>query len=62
MTLAEVLAFYKTAHKFEKETKMSHNSIKNWERLGYIPFASQRKLEQLSNGYFKIRLEDLGST
>ena len=58
MTIDDVLNFYKTSYGLEKITKMSHANISNWKARGYIPIATQMKLERLSSGALKADLKD----
>ncbi len=60
MTVAELISYYGSGHKFELATKLSHTNLINWRRRGYIPLCSQRKIERITNGLFKVRFEDLG--
>ena len=60
MTLDELLKHYGTSYQFELATGLSHTNIENWRKRGYIPLMSQRKIERVTEGLFKVRLEDLG--
>ncbi len=46
----EVKEYYKNGYQFNKSTKMSANSLANWLRQGYVPFMSQKKIEELTEG------------
>ena len=46
----EVKKYYKTGYKFNKITKMSANTLANWIKCGYVPYAAQKVIEQLTNG------------
>ncbi len=59
MTLDEVLKYYGGGYQFKKQTKMSYSNVYNWRDRGFIPLASQGKLEQLTNGALKASVEDL---
>lgn len=50
MTPNEVKMYYKTGYNFNMKTGMSENNLKNWLTCGYIPYKSQRKLEQITAG------------
>ena len=54
----EVKKHYKTAYNFYKETGMSPANIGNWVRWGYIPIASQFKIEETTNGKLKANYGD----
>lgn len=60
MTIEELLKYYGNTYQFELATGLSHTNIDNWRRRGYIPLMSQRKIERITEGFFKVRLEDLG--
>ena len=60
MTIDDVLKYYKTSYGLQKITKMSHANINNWKVRGYIPIATQMKLERLSNGALKADLKHCG--
>lgn len=53
MTPNEVREYYGNSYAFEIKTKMSHSSLLNWIKWGYIPEGSQHKIERLSNGDLK---------
>lgn len=49
----DVLKKYGSQYQFHKETGMSHSSLGLWLKLGYVPEASQYKLERLTKGELK---------
>lgn len=49
----DVLKKYGSQYQFHKETGMSHSSLGLWLKLGYVPEASQYKLERITNGELK---------
>lgn len=53
MTPEQILERYGTYYNFYKETGMSASSLCNWMRWGYVPEASQYKLERITNGALK---------
>lgn len=57
MTIEDVLEYYGTAHKMQKTHGLSHNNINNWRSYGYIPIATQLKIERLTEGKLKASLE-----
>lgn len=59
MTIEEVLEHYGSGYQFEKKTGLSRGNVTNWKRMGFIPIATQIKIEELTNGALKARLEDL---
>ncbi len=46
----DLKSYFKTGYNFHQKTKMSENSYHNWFKWGYIPYASQKKIEKLTNG------------
>ena len=58
----DVRNLYKTCYRFRAHTKMSANSFTNWNKWGFIPFKSQKKLEKLTNGALKAVWEDRDET
>lgn len=50
MTPADVKKYFKTGYAFRKQTGMSDNTLANWIKCGYVPYKSQRKLEQITGG------------
>jgi len=49
----EVLAYYGSKYKFNKETGFAASTLGNWLKWGYIPEGSQHKLERVTHGLFK---------
>ena len=49
----DVKKYYKTGYQFHKETGMSPSTLANWIKWGFVPDASQYKLERLTKGYLK---------
>jgi len=50
MKPSDVKAIYKSYYRFHKETGMSWNSLRNWEKWGYIPIKSQYILQDKTEG------------
>lgn len=53
MKPSEVLEKYGSLYKFSKATGMSASSLFNWLKWGFVPEASQYKLERITNGELK---------
>ena len=53
MTPEDVYKFYGSQYQFHKQTGMSHSSLGLWIKLGYVPEASQYKLERITKGELK---------
>lgn len=50
MKPSDVRQYYGSSYNFRKQTKMSGTSLQNWVRWGFVPFVSQKKIEELTNG------------
>lgn len=50
MTPKDVKMHFRTGYQFKKETGMSPNTLTNWIKCGYVPFKSQKKIEQITDG------------
>jgi hypothetical protein len=53
MTPNDVLKKYGSQYNFQKETGMSHTSLGNWIKWGFVPEQSQYKLERITDGELK---------
>ena len=53
MTPQEVRKYFKTGYRLTQKTGMSDNNLNNWDKLGYVPFKSQKKIEELTQGELK---------
>jgi hypothetical protein len=53
MTPTDVLKYYGSQYRFAKSTGMASASLCNWLKWGYIPEASQYKIERLTKGELK---------
>ena len=60
MSPEDVRKYYKTYYNFSQETGMSHGSLMNWVKNGYVPIASQVKLFKLTKGKLKLDFIDEG--
>lgn len=49
----EILAYYGSKYKFNKETGFSANTLGNWLKWGFVPEESQYRLERVTKGLFK---------
>ena len=59
MTINDLKKMYENGNKFELATGMPHGTYHNWMRYGYIPIASQLKLEKITNGKLKANLSHI---
>jgi phage terminase large subunit len=55
----DVLKYYGSRYNFRKMTGMSHSSLANWISWGYVPEASQYKLERLTRGELKTQWSEV---
>ena len=53
MTIEQVIEYYGSGYKFNKATGISYNTLRNWRSYGFIPIASQIRLEKMTNGALK---------
>lgn len=49
----DVKEYFGSGYRFNKVTGMSHGSLNNWIKWGFIPEESQYKLERLTKGGLK---------
>lgn len=54
----EVKKYFKTQYNFRKVTGMSAATLGNWLKWGYVPEASQLKLERITNGDLKAEWKE----
>jgi hypothetical protein len=57
MKLDEVKKYFNTGYNLNKLTGMSHVSMLNWQKLGYVPIVSQMKIQSITHGELKADLE-----
>lgn len=58
MTIDEVKRFYGSSYRFSMITGMAHTNLMNWTKKGYIPYLTQKRLEELTNGILKADWKD----
>lgn len=49
----DVKKYYGSQYNFRKETGMSTSTLANWLKWGFVPEASQYKLERITKGKLK---------
>lgn len=49
----DVKDYYKSQYNFEKITGMSHSTLGNWLKWGFVPEDAQYKIERLTKGQLK---------
>jgi hypothetical protein len=54
MTLDDLIKECGTRYQIAKKYRFSHNTVRNWHRLGYIPLFGQAKIHLLSGGKYKL--------
>lgn len=59
MTLNDLIQYFGNSYQFNKKTGMAHCNYIRWKKIGYIPIQTQSKIEEMTNGALKARLEDL---
>lgn len=58
MTVDDIKEYFGSFYKAARFLNISEQSTMNWKRRGYIPIASQMKIEKLTDGALKARFED----
>jgi hypothetical protein len=53
MSPQDVFAHFGSLYRFRKSTGMSHTSLANWLKWGYVPEGSQYKIERLTEGQLR---------
>ena len=51
----DVKTFYRSTYNFGKETGMSHSTLGNWLKWGFVPEDAQYKLERITKGKLKTQ-------
>lgn len=59
MTVEDVLKYYVTSYRLQKQTNFTASAFYNWKKKGRIPLISQLKLEKLTEGKLKANMADL---
>jgi len=54
MTPEDVYKYYGSRYNFAKKTGMSHSTLSNWMKWGYVPIESQYKVERLTKSALKV--------
>ena len=58
MNPKQVKKYFKTQYNFHKVTGMSAATLGNWIKWGFVPEASQLKIERITNGALKADWDD----
>jgi len=59
MTIEEFKAYYGNGYQFSRRTGLGATSFHSWVARGYIPIASQVRLEKITDGGLRARFEDV---
>lgn len=59
MTLDELIKEYKSHRRIAKTFGFADNTPLNWRKNGFIPLATQVKIEWATNGKFKSNIHDV---
>ena len=54
----DVKQYFGNSYQFKKKTGMSDASFRNWMKWGFVPEASQYKIERLTKGKLKTEWSD----
>ncbi len=55
----DVLEYFGSGYQFGKKSGMTRNSLRNWRKWGFVPIASQIKLQKLTKGVLKADIDYL---
>jgi hypothetical protein len=55
VTPLDVKTYYRSQYNFQAKTGMSSATLGNWLKWGFVPEASQYKLERLTDGLLKTQ-------
>ncbi len=50
MTPEDVKIYFGTGYNLRSKTGMSDHNLRNWAKKGYVPYKTQRKLEEITGG------------
>lgn len=53
MTVEELIKYFNNGYEFNVRTGLSRTTYHSWKKKGYIPIASQQRLEELTSGELK---------
>jgi hypothetical protein len=56
MTVDDVKKYFNNGYEFARRTDMCRASYQNWIKRGYIPIATQVRLERITEGGLKADL------
>lgn len=59
MTIDEVVSYYKSGYRFEKDTGISRRTLTYWKLNGSVPPLMQMKIEYITCGKLKADLTEL---
>jgi predicted site-specific integrase-resolvase len=60
MGIDEAIAFFGTGYKLCKTLGISRPNITYWRKQGYIPYAQQLRIEELTQGKLKLTRHENG--
>lgn len=58
MTYTEVLAHFGNGNKFKIATGIAYGNLWYWQHIGCIPLSMQFRIEDITKGELKARIED----
>jgi hypothetical protein len=50
MTIDDIKHYFGTSYAFHKKTGMTHTNYIHWQRKGYVPYMTQKKIERITEG------------
>lgn len=57
MTVHDVKEYFGNSNQFAVKTGISHTIWYYWDKVGYVPIASQLRIQRLTNGVLKADLK-----
>ncbi len=58
MKLKEAVDYFGNMYRLAKECGISLSTPYSWRKRGYIPFESQYKIQEITNGKLRCNLKD----
>lgn len=50
MTIDDIKGYFGSTYKFSKKTGMAHTNYWHWTKKGYVPFMTQKRIEEITKG------------
>jgi ABC-type long-subunit fatty acid transport system fused permease/ATPase subunit len=50
MTFDDIKNYFGSSYAFYKKTRMAHTNYIHWQRKGYVPYMTQKRIEEITKG------------